>query len=626
MITAEGGWLRDEYGRALLLRGANLGANAKLPTRPNAASHIREGFFDHRRVSFANPPFPLEEAGEHFARLKAWGFQLLRFLVTWEAVEHAGPGQYDRSYLDYLREVIRLAGEYGLQVYIDPHQDMWSRFTGGSGAPGWTLEAAGFDMAHFNETGAAIVHNLHGDPFPQMIWMTNYYKLAPATMFTLFFGGRAFAPRFTIDGVNAQDYLQEHYIAAFQQVARKLADLPNVIGYGVMNEPLRGYIGWQNLARHESRLHFGPSPTPYQSMLMAAGYPQWIDIMRVTPFGALSTARRLINPSRKCAWEACAADLWREAGVWGLDSRGLPRLLRPDHFARVDGRTASFGPDFYRPFVNRYARAIRAAHPGSLIFVHGEIGGEMPAWGPEDAADIVYDPHWYDSLLQVTKFYNPHLGFDLRKGGRLVLGRKRVQASFRDQVAALKDEGRQKLRGAPVLIGETGIPFDLNRQRAYQTGNYRNQIEALDRSLQAVEDNLVSYVLWNYNPDNNNTRGDHWNGEDYSIYSPDQRTDPADLNSGGRALAAVLRPSARAVAGEPLAQSFDLRTGSFEFRFRHDPGISAPTLFYIPAFHYPEGCRVEVSDGSFTHHPEDQELVYCHDPAHSEHRIVVRRP
>ena len=114
--------------------------------------------------------------------------------MTWEAIEHAGPGLYDEAYLDYLRQVVIKAGEHGIDLFIDPHQDVWSRFSGGDGAPGWTLEAAGLDMTHFDSTGAAITHQRHGDPYPKMIWPTNYTKLACATMFTLFFAGNDFAP------------------------------------------------------------------------------------------------------------------------------------------------------------------------------------------------------------------------------------------------------------------------------------------------------------------------------------------------------------------------------------------------------------------------------------------------
>lgn len=84
-------WFKDETGRALLLRGANLGGSTKVPTEPNGATYLRAGFFEHRDVSFVGRPFPLDEADEHFGRLRAWGLTFLRLLTTWEAIEHAGP-------------------------------------------------------------------------------------------------------------------------------------------------------------------------------------------------------------------------------------------------------------------------------------------------------------------------------------------------------------------------------------------------------------------------------------------------------------------------------------------------------------------------------------------------------
>ncbi len=220
MIRIQGDRFADEHGRTLILRGVNLGGSSKVPFTPDGATWRREGFFDHRTVSFVGRPFPLEEADEHFGRLAHWGFTFLRLLTTWEAIEHAGPGQYDETYLAYFRAIVEKAAEHGISVFIDPHQDVWSRFTGGDGAPGWTLEAAGLDLTAFAETGAAIAHQEHGDPFPRMIWPTNYGKLANLTMWTLFFGGDVFAPDMRINGVPAQEYLQGHYIAAISAPRR----------------------------------------------------------------------------------------------------------------------------------------------------------------------------------------------------------------------------------------------------------------------------------------------------------------------------------------------------------------------------------------------------------------------
>ena len=262
MIHVEGSDFKDEQGRTLLLRGVNLGGSSKVPFTPNGASHILDGFFNHRQVSFVGRPFPLAEADEHFTRLRRWGFTFLRLLTTWEAIEHAGPGQYDEEYLDYLYAIVKKAGEYDMTLFIDPHEDVWSRFSGGDGAPGWTLEAVGFDMTHFKETGAAIVHQTYGDPFPRMIWPTNNGKLAAATMFTLFFGGNNFAPNTKIEGEPAQEYLQRHYIEAIRQVALRLKEFKHVIGYDSLNEPGRGYIGVADLTRPLTEVETALCPAP----------------------------------------------------------------------------------------------------------------------------------------------------------------------------------------------------------------------------------------------------------------------------------------------------------------------------------------------------------------------------
>ncbi len=136
LVTLAGPRFVDAEGRTLLLRGMNLGAASKVPSRPDGSTHLREGFYNHRDVSFVGRPLLLAEADEHLARLFSWGFTHLRLGVTWEAVEHAGPGIHDTAFLDYLQALVVKIGAHGMTLQVDPHQDVWSRFTGGSGAPG----------------------------------------------------------------------------------------------------------------------------------------------------------------------------------------------------------------------------------------------------------------------------------------------------------------------------------------------------------------------------------------------------------------------------------------------------------------------------------------------------------
>lgn len=623
MIRIDGPWFKDELGRTLLLRGVNLGGSSKVPFHPDGATYRSEGFFDHRQVSFVGRPFPLDQADEHFSRLKRWGFDFLRFLVTWEAIEHAGPGIYDQAYLDYLVQVVRKAGEHGIRLFVDPHQDVWSRFCGGDGAPGWTFEKVGLDITKFAETGAAIVHQTHGDAFPRMIWPSNSGKLAAATMFTLFFGGNDFAPATSVAGEPVQEYLQRHYIQAIQQVAARLRDLPNVVGYDVMNEPLQGYIGWGDLASPGGMLQLGASPSPFQSMLLGAGLPQEVPLKSMGVTGSRRVGEQLVNPDGLSAWLPGFDCLWRKNGVWDLGPDGSPRLLRPDHFVRVRGRQVDFATDCYRPFANRFASAIRSEAPEALVFIEGEPLRGAPSWGKGDAPRIAYAPHWYDGYVLFMKSFSRFLAAD-PVGGGLIIGPRRIRKEFAEQLNHYKRQAAEQMGGVPTLIGEFGIAFDLAKKKAYRTGDFSAQVKALDRSYRSMEDCLLSCTLWNYTADNANAHGDQWNDEDLSIFSRDQQSDPAEPDSGGRALLACVRPYPMATAGEPLEMSFDLRRREFRFRFRHDPRVSAPTVIFVPHLQYSGNLRVEVSDGTYDLHSADQTLVYRHTPGREVHTILLR--
>jgi hypothetical protein len=330
-----------------------------------------------------------------------------------------------------------------------------------------------------------------------------------------------------------------------------------------------------------------------------------------------------LNDARMRAWKEGFGCVWRQNGVWDFDASGTAQLLRPDHFTLANGQPVDFSHDYYRPFANRFASAIRSAHPNALIFLETQEDTPISKWGEKDATGIVYAPHWYDAYILLKKAYVPFLGIDSLER-KLVVGQPAIRRSYRRQLATIKGQAEQQLGGVPFVLGEFGIPFDLEEKKAYQSGDFRLQVKAMQRSMQAVEDNLLNYTLWNYTPDNTNLHGDLWNDEDLSIYSPDQRTDPRDINSGGRALEAVVRPYPVTTAGELIKSNFNPRTRVFKLAFRHDPSVSAPTEIYVPNYQYPHGFTIRVSDGRFEIQRSKQTLLYWPDPGREVHKLTIK--
>jgi len=596
----------DAAGREVILRGVNLGGDCKVPY-PDGGTHLPSDFSDHRSVSFVGRPFPLEEADEHLGRLRSWGFNALRLLTTWEAVEHAGLGQYDHAYLDFFAEVCRRAGERGFWVFVDFHQDVWSRMTGGDGAPGWTFEALGLDFSRFDAAGAAHVmqHRYdyarpearQEDRYPMMSWGRNYEMPANGVCWTAFFAGRAFTPDWRIEGRNIQDLLQGAYLGAMRAVAEAVKDQPHVIGFDSLNEPGRGWIGQALSHRplaatpeHPRPPRPGPVWSPLDGLAVATGMTRTLPVLgrRAGAPGLEVVSELLVNAAGVRIWTSDDADPFERSGIW---RRAGAEPLNEDAFRMVDGRRVDHDADFMAPFIRAVAETVRGVRDDWLVFAEldpfeAAIGHGFPAGMPERCVNA---NHWYDARTLVTKTFDP--AYDA----------ERLRARYVRELSRVRAHG--ETLDAPTLIGEFGIPYDLNGGKAYRrwtTGERDKAIwaaheRALSLMYDAMDELGLSSTQWNYTASNRNDLriGDGWNQEDLSIFSRDQQVAGSD---GGRAERGFSRPYVRAAQGRLTAQRFDWTQVLFTAEVEVDPTVSEPTELFVPPAWYGAGADVVCDD------------------------------
>jgi hypothetical protein len=622
-LHAEHIWFKDAAGRTVILRGINLGGDCKVPYTPDESTHIPTDFSSHKTVSFIGRPFPLQEAEIHFARLQNWGFNCLRLLTTWEAVEHAGPGQFDRAYIEYYGKLVELAQKYGLYVFVDFHQDVWSRFSGGDGAPGWLYEKIGIDLSKISDANAAIVmqHRYdfndprprQEDKYPTMCWGQNYKYSANAIMWTLFFGGKDFAPDFKIDGINVQEFMQKHYLLSMLEIAKRVKNYPNVIGFDSLNEPNRGWIGTPMDDRHLWSSKKDPALpgiawSPIDALYASNGKNFKIPWMGLSLLKGAFVPKKEVdaNPKEVSIWLPNRTDPFLQAKAWQMTESGY-EILNNQHFQTVGDRTVNFDQDYMFPFITKVAETIRTVNPDWLIFAE------------KDAKEVFYDPdfpenvtngivnstHWYDNALNGQKKFMYPITMDVIDL-KFVFGKQGIQAMYERQLNRIKSASAKINGGVPTLIGEFGIPFDLDHAKAYKLyakGKrypkiWKSQIMAMDLMMNVMDRLLLNSTQWNYTAHNRNDPriGDCWNQEDLSIFSLDQLTSDADLYSGLRAGEGFIRPYVQFTQGIPQHMAFDRKTGIFRFLFDANAEIAAPTEIFVPQLQYPNGYHI-IAEG-----------------------------
>ena len=277
------------------------------------------------------------------------------------------------------------------------------------------------------------------------------------------------------------------------------------------------------------------------------------------------------------------------------------------------------------PFFQRVSRRIRAVEPDWLLFAELDPGEGLAHGFPKDTPrGTVNASHWYDIVTLGTKQFdfptwvNPW-------SGRKLEGADAIEEQYTKQLGFIKENARtlNDGQGAPTLIGEFGIPFDLDQAAAYKawaagdrSGKpWEKHVIAFDLMYNAMDKLLISSTHWNYTASNRNDQavGDGWNQEDLSIYSIDQRADRNDINSGGRALEGFVRPYPRSIAGRPLKVKFKRETGLF--RFVYEAFGDGETEIFVPRLAIPE--RLQRRSRRRQSHPRRCQPIAPHRRRHA---------
>lgn len=494
-------------------------------------------------------------------------------------------------------------------------------------------------------------------------------------MFTLFFAGEVFAPKALYDGpvtefygMNIGHVLRTSYIRAYAHLMAKLKEFPNVLGVDPLNEPHPGFIGLPSLLHFNENtdLHLGHMPNALQSMSLAAGIPTSVPYFsRAWPHPSKCTRYDILNQDHISAWLPGRADIWQDERVFGISSDGsaVLGLKGASYFSHhpVTKENVDFERDFYVPFLRIFHKSISSSmtggKAGNWLFVEPVPNLGPPKWSTPTAEPvklvaekICYSPHWYDIRVLYEKALWYDVSFDvlsLASGSRNFTQHTYFGASglisnyaanfsrFWRHLITFRDTSTPS--STPVLIGETGVPWDMNRQCAYRTGNIHTQLVMTDAIFTAMERARLNWTFWNISLTHSNLgshtaplvdnqtssafqSGDGWNSEDFSIVSshpavtelplnpytdtgirPHDNGTPltraalfGDLYRGLRGAPAVLRPYPFKTAGNLLHAEFNRKRCQFEMEYSvsgekqvsGSDQLSRTTEIFVPAYHY----------------------------------------
>ena len=138
-IWKNGSWFNDDQGRHLLFRGVNFASRTKL------APYLPIAPLETKNLSQLNLKEEIKSVEPELDRLKDLGFNIVRLLISWKAIEPRPNTNFDellpegKQYLTFVKEIIDELYARNLYVLLDFHQDIAHERYGGDGFPDWAL-------------------------------------------------------------------------------------------------------------------------------------------------------------------------------------------------------------------------------------------------------------------------------------------------------------------------------------------------------------------------------------------------------------------------------------------------------------------------------------------------------
>ncbi len=359
---ADGGtpYIADERGRRMILRGVVAAGLVDYWTGSDPNLLAPPPYFPIEPAAYENGACPANSTEtwipplcrNDLSEMHALGFNVLRLALSWSLLEPQ-PGRYNQRYLDRIAQVVGWARAEGIYVLLDMHQNAYSRYLGRSDSlPGGVKPG-------LSDYDGAPAWATFPDFLPSEKY-ANQRELNPALWqaTTWFWLNRA--------------GIQDHFIAAVAELARRFKDESAVAGYSVYNEPWPGWI----------------LPPAFDDLLLYPFYRRVID--------AMTGARDGLPCSLPLA--VCGhADLGvRDRAHLFFVETGLVREITdlPTHLAAP---------------LSSYANVVLSIHAYTHIYTPDALSGHVSdSWPPYDQSYwwAEREARWLHAAIFVSEFGN----------------------------------------------------------------------------------------------------------------------------------------------------------------------------------------------------------------------------